>query len=337
MLNVIKNRYVYFLVSWIFIFISLFAFFFKDLNLWIDMTWWTQSEYTYTWDINISILDNEIRNLATAFNQKNNNNVINNTSIYKVSWEDKFVITVWYSTNFEDKDLEAYKIDYRDSITDYLIKNNYNIKLTKYINIWKSFWDYIKQTAKITLIIAIVAISFYIAFAFFGAVSWINSFSFALITIITLFHDVVISSGLYIFAWTVFSEFQIDTFFVTALLTILGYSINDTIVVFDRIRSNLKQFWWKTKNLKEIINLSVNETLTRSIYTSLTILIVLVWIFFFWPETVRWFVMVMIFGTIVWTYSSIFIASPMLFELNKNKIIKAYEKKEVKPEDKIVV
>jgi preprotein translocase SecF subunit len=138
-----------------------------------------------------------------------------------------------------------------------------------------------------------------------------------------------------------FPEFQIDTFFVTALLTILWYSINDTIVVFDRIRSNLRQYawkWWKNwKDLYEIINLSIKETLTRSIYTSLTLFFVLTTIFLFWPETISGFILVMLFGTIVWTYSSIFIASPILYITNQNKKLSVYKKVVVNPEDKIVV
>jgi preprotein translocase SecF subunit len=180
----------------------------------------------------------------------------------------------------------------------------------------------------------------YIAFAFSGSISWISSVSFAIIALITLLHDVIISTWLYIYTWNIFWEFKIDTFFITALLTILWYSINDTIVVFDRIRENLKLFWWKKKNwknLEEIINLSVSETLTRSIYTSLTVLFVLFTILFVWPETIKWFILTMIFGTIVWTYSSIFIASPLLYEINKNKKLEVYKEKIYNPDDKIVV
>ena len=173
-----------------------------------------------------------------------------------------------------------------------LMKNTYNgIIETKYTNIWKSFWDYIRNTAIVTLIIAIVSISIYIAWAFSWVVVWVNILSFSVITIITLFHDILIASWLYILVSIFLPEFKIDTFFVTALLTILGYSINDTIVVFDRIRANLKNIW--KKKLEELIDFSVNETITRSLYTSLTLLFVLFTIFFFWPESLRWFTLVL--------------------------------------------
>jgi preprotein translocase SecF subunit len=133
-----------------------------------------------------------------------------------------------------------------------------------------------------------------------------------------------------------FPEFKIDTFFITALLTILGYSINDTIVVFDRIRSNLKKLV-KKESLKDIIELSINDTLRRSIFTSLTLFFVLLTIFLFGPESIKGFVLVMMFGTLIGTYSSIFIASPLLFELNKKKKISEYKDTSLTPDDKIVV
>jgi preprotein translocase SecF subunit len=141
-----------------------------------------------------------------------------------------------------EKQLENYKMQIRNQTLEILQSQDETIIESKYINIGKSFGDYIKNTAFLTLGIAIIAIAIYVMHAFSGAVSGINVFSFALITIITLFHDVIISTGLYIFTSMFYSEFQIDTFFITALLTILGYSINDTIVVFDRIRDNLKKF-----------------------------------------------------------------------------------------------
>jgi len=214
----------------------------------------------------------------------------------------------------------------------------WDITLSRYTNIWASFWDYIRNTAKLTLIIAIGAIALYIAYTFSGTVWGITSLSFAAITIITLFHDVVIASGIYILTSYFFPQFQIDTFFVTALLTILGYSINDTIVIFDRIRSNLQEFGWKWKQLSEIINLSVNETMTRSIYTSLTIAFVLLCIIVIWPESITGFTLTMLYGTIIGTFSSIFIASPLLYEFHKKTILTVYEKKADRTDDdKMVV
>jgi len=337
MFNIIKIRNIFFLISWVLFLLSFFSIFWSKLNLWIDMTGGIQMEYNYLWEINTDeILEKSISISKSILHEWEE--VINNVSVYKISWEDKFVVTAWFDNSLSDKILDFYKVDYRDKLTDTLLLKYTELSLAKYVNIWKSFWDYIKDTAIITLIIALVAISFYIAYAFSGAVSGISSFSFAIIAIITLFHDIIISTWFYVLSAMFSLEFKIDTFFVTALLTILGYSINDTIVVFDRIRSNLKILAWKKwETLENIVNISIKETLTRSIYTSLTLLFVLFTIFFFGPESVRGFVLVMIFGTIVGTYSSIFIASPLLFEINKNAVLKAYEENKKSPEDKIVV
>ncbi len=331
---------VYFGISAICILISLVFLVSGKLNLWIDMTGWIQMEYSHSVELNITEIQSEISELATTVLYEWEN-AINSTSVYSIAGENTLVVVGGFYTTIPDMEAEVLKNNFRASVGDLLIWKDSSLNESKYINIGKSFGDYIRNTAFLTLAIAIVAIALYVVWAFSGVVSGISVVSFGLITIVTLFHDVLISTGLYVIAGKMFTQFQIDTFFVTALLTILGYSINDTIVVFDRIRSNLKQFAWKKgkagKNLEEIVNLSVSETLTRSIYTSLTLLFVLITIFIFGPESISGFVLVMIFGTIIGTYSSIFIASPLLYQVNKNNILSVYEKKEINPEDKIVV
>lgn len=335
-MDVLKNRYIYLGVSGILFIISLFLLFIPKLNLWIDMTWWIQMDYTYKNQIDISEVKNEL-NLKKQDIKYNNKEIINNINVYRITWEKTVSVVVWFYPINDAKKLDELKNQFRSNVLSILKKQDDSVDESKYINIWKSFWDYIRNTAFITLALAIVAITFYVTFAFSWVVSWISVISFAAITIITLFHDVIISSWAYVFISMFYPEFKIDTFFITALLTILGYSINDTIVVFDRIRSNLRQFGWKGKNLYEIINLSVKETLTRSIYTSLTLVFVLFTIFFFWPESIKWFILTMILGTLIGTYSSIFIASPILYEVNKNKKLSKYKKVVVNPDDKIVV
>lgn len=339
-MDVLKKSYTYLGISIVFFIISIFLLLVPKLNLGIDMTGWIQMEYDYNNSINIESIKTKLNTEKEKY-LDNNEQVINNIKIYWITWEKTVSVVVWFYNNFDDKKLEELKTWFKNKVFNIINEQDNTASETRYINIWKSFGDYIKDTAFITLTLAIIAITFYVTFAFSWVVSWISVVSFAAITIITLFHDVIISSWAYIFTSMFFPEFQIDTFFITALLTILWYSINDTIVVFDRIRSNLKKYAWKTgkdaKDLKQIINLSVTETITRSIYTSLTLLFVLVTIFFFWPETISGFILVMIFGTLVGTYSSIFIASPILYEVNKNKKLSVYKKIEINPEDKIVV
>lgn len=156
------------------------------------------------------------------------------------------------------------------------------------------------QTAAIAVILAIAAVLVYIWLRF----EW----QFALGAVIALVHDVVLTIG-------VFSEVQIkfDLAIIAALLTIVGYSLNDTVVVFDRVRENLMKY--KKKDLREVLNLSINETLSRTFMTSFTTLLALVALFVLGGDVIRGFVFAMIWGVVVGTYSSIFVASAALLYL----------------------
>jgi preprotein translocase subunit SecF len=334
--DILEKRKIFFSVSWFFIVVSLIMMLFWTLNLGIDMTGGTQSEFSYTdYEFSLEQISAEAQTIKWHINV--HGDIINTVNTYKVTGEKIFVVETGFSRNFTDKELDEYKTTYRDELELYY-KELWDIHLTKYTNIGASFGDYIRNTAKITLLIAIVAIAVYIAYTFSWTVSGISSLSFAAITIVTLFHDVIISSGLYIMVSWFLPQFQIDTFFITALLTILWYSINDTIVIFDRIRSNLRDFGGKWKDLGEIISLSIDESITRSIYTSLTLAFVLICILILGPESIGGFTLAMLFGTIVGTFSSIFIASPLLYEIHKNTVLSEYVKKEERSEDdKMVV
>ena len=339
-MDVIKNRHIYYAISWILLLVSLLFLLFWRLNLSIDMTWGINMGYSYENSVNIDELKEKV--LVEADNLLYEwRKVINTVSVYSITWENAFSIVAWFDTNIDEKTLDWLKLQFREKTLNILKETNSTIIETNYVNIWKTFWDYIKKTAFLTLFMSAIAITIYVWYAFSGVVSWISSLSFWMITLLTLFHDILISAWLYIFIWYFLQDFQIDTLFITALLTILWYSINDTIVIFDRVRLNLKEYGWKTwkhwKNLYEIINDSVKDTLKRSIYTSLTLFFVLLTVFLFWPETLSGFILVMMIGTIIWTYSSIFIASPMLYDINKNKKLTVYKEKTYRVEDKIVV
>jgi len=300
------------------------------------MTWGTQAEFSYnSYSYDSISIQEDAEVVMNTINTSGN--IINSVNSYKVTWENSFVVETGFNRNIEAKEIEQYKVEFRDTIEDRYEEYG-DIVLSGYTNIWASFWDYIKSTAKLTLFIALIGIALYIAYTFSGTVSGISSLSFAAVTLITLFHDVIISTGLYIFASSFFPQFQIDTFFITALLTILGYSINDTIVIFDRIRSNLREFGAKGKDLEEIITLSINESITRSMYTSFTLIFVLLCILIFGPQSIGGFTLTLLFGTIVGTFSSLCIASPLLYELHKNTILWEYIKaEELSEEDKMVV
>lgn len=158
--------------------------------------------------------------------------------------------------------------------------------------------------------LVLLGISLYVAYAFRKVSRPVNSWKYGLITLLTLAHDVIIPIGLLAFlGW--WKAIEIDTNFIVALLVIMGFSVHDTIVVFDRIRENLLVYRGG-KKLAEIINLSIKETFVRSVNTSLTLVLVLLMLLFFGPEALFYFILTVLVGTIVGTYSSIFIASPLL-------------------------
>ncbi|MBI4122548.1 MAG: protein translocase subunit SecF [Parcubacteria group bacterium] len=162
------------------------------------------------------------------------------------------------------------------------------------------------------MIAVLIAIILYIAWAFRKVSEPVSSWKYGITAIIALAHDVMIPVGVFAVLGRVLGV-EVDILFVTALLTILGYSVNDTIVVFDRTRENLA----KSRHhgdFEEIVNVSVNETVTRSINTAFTTLLVLLAVFFFGGESIKYFILTLMVGVVAGTYSSIFLASPLLVE-----------------------
>ena len=156
------------------------------------------------------------------------------------------------------------------------------------------------QSAALAVVIAIAVVLIYIWLRF----EW----QFAIGAVGALVHDIVLTIG-------VFSALQIkfDLAIIAALLTIVGYSLNDTVVVFDRVRENLRRY--KQKNLSELLNQSINETLSRTAMTSVTTLLALISLFVLGGDVIRGFVFAMIWGVVVGTYSSVFVASSTLLRL----------------------
>lgn len=240
--------------------------------------------------------------------------------MYRITGENKFVVEAGFSRldGMNDQAFDAAKTKFRDEIASQLGTSS-KATLSRYINVGESFGDYIKKTAYLTLAMVILFISLYIAWAFRGSIEGFTSFSFGAVTAVSLFHDVIIAFGFYIITSHFLPEFKVDTFFITALLTVLGYSINDTIVVMDRIRSNLRLPAAKKQAFGDLIDNSINDTLTRSIFTSLTVVIVLFALFFFGPQAIKGFTLALIFGTFVGAYSSVCIAAPLLYDITKKR------------------
>ena len=197
-------------------------------------------------------------------------------------------------------DEEAITADVVAQVEDALSAAAPDIKFVSVESVGPKVSGELVQTAVLAVLLAIAAVLVYIWLRF----EW----QFALGAVLALVHDVVLTIG-------VFSELQIkfDLAIIAALLTIVGYSLNDTVVVFDRVRENLRKY--KQMPLKEMLNLSINETLSRTMMTSVTTLIALLALYFLGGDVIRGFVFAMIWGIFVGTYSSIFIASAILLYL----------------------
>lgn len=187
-----------------------------------------------------------------------------------------------------------------------VLNNNQDVQELRFETIGPTIGATLKANAFKSLGLAALVIIIFITYAFRKVPKTLNPWRFGIVAVVALIHDLIITIG-------VFSVFglEIDTLFITALLTVMGFSVHDTIVVFDRVRENVNRSTGK-HSVGEIVNQSLNETLARSINTSLTTLITLIALFIFASSTIRNFVLALVVGIAVGTYSSIFIASLLL-------------------------
>ncbi len=168
----------------------------------------------------------------------------------------------------------------------------------------------LQKKSFMALILVLIGIAVYVAFAFRKVSYPVESWKYGVVTLISLAHDVLLPIGIFAVLGK-FLNVEVGSAFVAAILTVLGYSVNDTIVVFDRVRENLLHKSGDEK-FEDLVNRSVNETMARSINTTFTTLLALVAVFFFGGESLKMFALALIIGVTAGAYSSIFIASPLL-------------------------
>ncbi len=188
----------------------------------------------------------------------------------------------------------------------------YPLTEVNFTSIGPSVGHQLAEKAIIAIILVVFAIIFFIAFAFRKVSRPVSSWKYGLIAIIALIHDVTIPTVIF----ALFSKLygvEVDTLFVVALLTILGLSVSDTIVIFDRIRENLRNNKQAERGgFSEIVGKSLDQSFTRSLATSLSVILALLALFFFGPSSTKYFSLVLVAGMFFGTYSSIFLASPLL-------------------------
>ncbi|MEK7149746.1 MAG: protein translocase subunit SecF [Patescibacteria group bacterium] len=202
-----------------------------------------------------------------------------------------------------------------------VLKSKFNgVEELKFESIGPAVGGELKKKAFWAIGLVLLGISLFVSYAFKKVSYPVKSWKYGVITLITLFHDVVIPAGLLaILGWKFGVE--VDTNSIVALLVIMGFSVHDTIVVFDRIRENL-MLSRSGANFSEIVNNSINQTLARSINTTLTVILMLLAMFFFGPATLKYFILTILVGIVAGTYSSIFVASPLLTMWEKSGKVK---------------
>jgi len=282
------------LVSFILVILSILLLFFKGLNYGVDFKGGTLIEIqTSSESINIS-------KIRDSFNQMN----LGDVSVKNFGTDNDFVVKFEKRDSNNPNFIESIKTKLTNSIG-----NDFNFRRVE--NVGPKVSAELLKSGVIAILISLGAMLFYI---------WIRfEWQFSLGAIIALFHDVVITLGIF----SLFS-YEINLSIIAAILTIVGYSMNDTVVIFDRVRENLKKY--NDIKIFDLTNLSINETLSRTIITSLTTLLALFSIYIFGGEILKGFSFAMIMGVVLGTYSSIYIANPILVNLNVNS--KTLEKKE---------
>ena len=270
------------IVSTLLITISLILLIFKGLNFGIDFKGGTLIELRST-DIKINVTT-----LRDKFSQMN----LGDISVKKFGNETDYLI------KFENKDDKKNIIEEIKTNLDKSFGNNFNFRRVE--NVGPKVSAELLKSGVIAISLSLAIMLFYI---------WIRfEWQFSLGAILALFHDVIVTLG-------VFSLFslEINLSIIAAVLTIVGYSMNDTVVIFDRVRENLRKY--SDIKIFELTNISINETLSRTIITSVTTLLALLAIYFFGGEILKGFSLAMILGVVFGTYSSIYIANTVLVRL----------------------
>jgi len=274
---------IFIFISLILIIISIGSIFYKGLNFGIDFKGGTLIE------LRVENTEIGIGDVRQSFIKMN----LGDVNVKNFGEENDYLIKFEKTDKNNENFIENIKIKLSKDIG-----NNFNFRRVE--NVGPKVSGELLRSGLIAIVLSLSAMLIYI---------WIRfEWQFSLGAIIALIHDVIITIGFFSIL-----EFEINLSIVAALLTIVGYSMNDTVVIFDRVRENLKKY--SSKTINEISNLSINETLSRTIITSLTTLLALLSIFFFGGKILQGFSFAMILGVIFGTYSSIFIANPILMKL----------------------
>ena len=285
---IIKNKFIFLTISAVIVLSSILSVIFFGLKYSIDFKGGTELEVNYTTSQpDIKLVD----------------------AVLSKDGLSDAVVQQEGTTGLSIKSRPLSETERTTLVSDLSLGGVYPLTQTNFTSIGPSVGRELASKAIVAIIAVVIAIVLYIAFAFRTVSKPVSSWKYGLIAIATLVHDIAIPSGVFALLGHFYGA-EVDTLFVVALLTVLGISVSDTIVVFDRIRENLRNHTAPT--FADTVGKSLNQTFVRSINTSLTVILVLLALFFFGPLATKNFALVLIVGMFFGTYSSIFVASPLL-------------------------
>ena len=280
--DIAGHRKIWFLFSALIIFSGLICMYVRGFNFGIDFTGGTIIDLKFDRPVAIA----EVRSSLAKYGLDGATIQLSGAQSDVTESEDMMIRTV----DLEENQRKEVMASLRSDVGDYTVLREEKVGAT--------IGGELIQNAVLALLVSWALIIFYVAYRF--------EFKFGIAAVLALVHDILV-----VLAVFSFTQRQIDSSFVAALLTIVGYSINDTIVIFDRIRENLKLHFRRGGDIDELVNRSVFQTLTRSLYTVFTVLFTTFALYFFGGETTKDFAFALLIGFGVGCYSSIFIASPL--------------------------
>jgi len=282
----VKNRRIAYIISAVIILVGLISIIFQGFNFGIDFAGGTLLQIRFDKPVTTA----EVRNVLGEFN-------LSQSTIQKLS-DNEFVIRIGKIDSEQRMEIMT---AFKEKLT--------NLEVLRVETVGPVIGENLKKLAFYALLFAFIGIIIYITVRF--------EFKFSIVSILALFHDCLIVLGIFSLL-----QKEITISIIAAVMTIIGYSINNTIVILDRLRENIK---FKTREpFEDLINMSINQSLSRTINTALTTIIPILTLYFFGGNILSDFALALFIGMVAGTYSSIFIASPLLLEWNK--IFKIHQK-----------
>jgi preprotein translocase subunit SecF len=298
-MKVIENKKIFFIISGVTVGLSILFVLLWGLVFGIDFTGGAITEVTYESRPEKEVVEERLDTLATL-----------GAYSLRASGENNYILRT--------KDLaESERLAVNSALA---LNDSVEMEVERFNSIGPIIGEELRNKAFFAIGTVMLAIIFFIAFTFRHVSKPVSSWKYGSIAIVALFHDIIIPVGLFAFLGQFFGA-EVDVLFVMALLAILGYSVNDTIVVFDRVRENLRTN--EEANIREpfeeTVGHALNQTYVRSLNTSVTTGLVLIMLFLIGGETTKWFALTLLSGVVAGTYSSIFLATPLLVWVNEQK------------------